>query len=110
MEKVDTSRIFLDAEKINFYEAWQKPKLDNPYADFEFEEGDLKTTATLSYDFEAESWNGIIRVSETEESEFNEGTDLTAAQIEVLKGKLTQAQLDMIEEFKAEYSAPRIGM
>ncbi|WP_315921601.1 hypothetical protein [Mesorhizobium sp. SP-1A] len=102
--------MFLDAEKINFYEAWQKPKLENPYANFEFEEGDLKTTATLTYDFETDGWNGIIRVSETEESEFDEGTALTDTQIKVLKGKLTKAQLDMIEEFKAEYSEPKIGM
>lgn len=106
----DTSLMFLDAEKINFYEVWQKPKQDSPYADFEFEEGDLKTTATLSYDFETDAWNGLVRVSETDESEFDEGTALTEDQIEVLRGKLTAAQLSMIEEFKAEYSAPKIGI
>lgn len=110
MENKDTKNMFLNAEKINFYDAWPKPKLDSPYADFEFEEGDLKTTATLSYDFEAEAWNGIIRVSETDESEFDDGTDLTKEQIEVLKGKLTAAQLTMIEDFKVEFSAPRNGM
>lgn len=103
MQKLNHNELFLDAAKVRFSLVSQRPSDGNPYLDFELEDGDLRTMATLTYNVEDGGWFAVIRIADDETADFDEGADATSEQLEILKAAVPQAELDLVETFQAEY-------
>lgn len=103
MTELKHSELFLNAKKVRFSLVSQRPSESIPYLDFEFEDGDLRTMATLTYNVEDQDWFAVIRIAEDEEADFDDGADATPEQIEILKAALPEAELKLVETFQAEH-------
>jgi hypothetical protein len=92
--------LFLDASKVRFLLTASEPSDDIPYMDIDLEEGDLRSQATLAYDFTKKSWYGAIRQSETEDGMFDKSADATKAQMDILLAAIPQERMDRIAELQ----------
>ncbi len=111
-DTLDPAALFLDKAKIGLFTTQQAPSANNKFVDFEFSEGDLRSMATLTYDFEQDGWYATIRVAETEDDDFDDAVDATADQLAALKAALPAEQYEKLEALKEQFapvsSGPRV--
>jgi hypothetical protein len=93
--------LFLDSDKINLLGTTANDAT-YPFFDFNFEEGDLRTEAVLTFNADEETWHGVIRIAEDKDADFDDGHDATAEQLAALKAKLPTNSQNLIAIFRSE--------